>query len=147
MVSKVIAIHFDSSNQFTFISIKLVYFDVWLLSCDLTENKLGIGRGVRDTSGRAEAVWLVLTSNAIIGSHPSISNQHHGNSIPSYGIEIWSWVNPFSDVMSILYLICVFVMHIFTVGLVVSVMHVFTTDSFVSSHNGEGEADCGWSTS
>ena len=49
--------------------------------------------------------------------------------------------------MSILYLICVFVMHIFTVGLVVSVMHVFTTDSFVSSHNGEGEADCGWSTS
>ena len=38
-------------------------------------------------------------------------------------------------------------MHIFTVGLVVSVMHVFTTDSFVSSHNGEGEADCGWSTS
>ena len=28
-----------------------------------------------------------------------------------------------------------------------SVMHVFTTDSFVSSHNGEGEADCGWSTS
>ena len=48
---------------------------------------------------------------------------------------------------SILYLICVFVMHIFTVGLVVSVMHVFTTDSFVSSHNGEGEADCGSSTS
>ena len=42
---------------------------------------------------------------------------------------------------------CVFVMHIFTVGLVVSVMHVFTTDSFVSSHNGEGEADCGSSTS
>ena len=37
-------------------------------------------------------------------------------------------------------------MHIFTVGLVVSVMHVFTTDSFVSSHNGEGEADCGSST-
>ena len=43
--------------------------------------------------------------------------------------------------------VCVFVMHIFTVGLVVSVMYVFTTDSFVSSHNGEGEADCGSSTS